>query len=88
MLSWDRNPPKRISGEGWELSQASDFTEFSTFDCADADLNDFIWNDAKLHKELLIAETYVYRFLDDDGGPTAPIAFAGLSNDTIPLFAS
>ncbi|MFZ2448529.1 MAG: hypothetical protein WAW37_19385 [Syntrophobacteraceae bacterium] len=85
MLSWDRNSPKKISGTGWEFSQVSDFAEFSGFDCDDDDLNGFIWNDAKLHKDFLIAETYAYRFLDDNGNPTAPIAFASLSNDTIPL---
>ncbi len=85
MLSWDRNPPKKISDGPWEFSQVSDFTYFSDFDCDDADLNDFIWNAAKLHKEFLIAETYAYRFLDDSGNRTAPVAFASLSNDNIPL---
>ena len=83
MLSWDRNPPKKISGGRWEFSQVSDFTDFSDFDCGDTDLNDFIWNAAKLHKEFLIAETYAYRFLDDNGNQTSPVAFPVYQYNTL-----
>jgi len=85
MLSWDRNSERKIKGTNWEFSQVDDFSEFSSFNCDDDDLNDFIWNDARSHKDFLIAETYAYKFLDDQGHPTAPIAFASLSNDSIPL---
>jgi GNAT superfamily N-acetyltransferase len=85
MLSWDRNPIKEIEGPGWVFSQVDDFTDFHSFDCNDEDLNDFVWNDAKRHKDLLIAETYAFKFVDDQGLATAPVAFASLSNDLIPL---
>lgn len=85
MLSWDRNSERKINGPGWEFSQVADFSEFASFDCDDEDLNDFILNDAKPHKEFVIAETYAFKFVDDQGHPTAPVAFASLSNDSIPL---
>ena len=82
MLSWDR---KKITNDSWEFEQVEDFSVFSDFICGNDDLDDFIQNDAKKHKEALIAETYSFRFIDEGGLRTAPLAFISLSNDTIPL---
>lgn len=84
MLSWDRN---KITACGWEFEQVSDFSAFDGFDCADDDLNDFILNDAKRHKQEMIAETYSFRFVEQDeqGRKTVPVAFVSLANDVIVL---
>jgi hypothetical protein len=82
MLSWDR---KKIISDSWEFEQVEDFSLFSGFECGDDDLDDFIRNDAKTHKRELIAETYAYRFIDEEGLKTAPLAFVSLSNDLVRL---
>ena len=82
MLSWDR---KIVKGETWFFEQVEDFGMFQDFDCNDNDLNDFIHNDARKYREELLAETYAYRFLEDEGNPSAPVAFVSLANDIVPL---
>ena len=81
MLSWDRN---KIETKDWEFAQVFDFSEFKNFDCGDNDLNDFIHNDAKLHKQELIAETYSFRY-KEQGLKSAPVSFITLANDSIKL---
>ena len=68
--------------EKWEFRRVEDFTVFDKFDCEDTDLNDFIKNDAAIHKEELIAETYAFSFTEYK---IPPIAFVSLSNDSIRL---
>jgi len=82
MLSWDRN---KIVGDDWEFAKVDDFSEFNDFDCGDNDLNDFIHNDARAHRDGLIAETYSFKFVDEQGRKTAPVAFVSLLNDSVPL---
>lgn len=48
-----------------------------SFDCGDADLNDFLLNDAKLFAEKKIANTYI---LEDKG---CIVAYYSLLNDKV-----
>ena len=75
-------PGDSIRNERWEFSRVYDFTLFSDFDCGDEDLNDFIHNDAAIHKQELIAETYAFKFTDI---ATPPLAFVSLLNESIEL---
>lgn len=52
-------------------------TIIKPFDCGDADLNDFLFNDAKPYLFELYAVTYLYIFGDDT------VAFFSVSNDSI-----
>ena len=52
-------------------------TKIKPFDCGDADLNDFLFNDAKPYLSELYAVTYLYVFGDDT------VAFFSVSNDSI-----
>ena len=79
MLSTGRN---NIAKEGWEFGKVTDFSIFNEFDCGKEDLNDFIWNDAHVHTEELIAETYYFKFSEIE---TPPLAFVSLLNDSIKL---
>lgn len=51
--------------------------EMKSFDCGDADLNDFLLNDAKLFAEKKIANTYI---LEDKG---CIVAYYSLLNDKV-----
>jgi len=51
------------------------------FDCDDADLNDFLFNDAKNYSKQLMAVTY----LIEDIGDNSTIAFFSLFNDTVSI---
>lgn len=84
MLSWDRN---KIETDDWEFYKAGNPSEFEQFDCGDEDLNDFVHNDADLHRKELIAETYAFRFKIKEL-TTAPVSFVSLSNDSIHLKTS
>jgi GNAT superfamily N-acetyltransferase len=75
-------PGDSIRNEKWEFARVYDFSVFATFDCGDGDLNDFIRNDAAIHKEELIAETYSFKFTDI---ATPPLAFVSLLNESIEL---
>lgn len=79
MLTDTRNS---IANEEWEFAKVSDFSAFGEFDYGNDDLNDFIANEAIIHKKELIAETYFFRFRDID---TPPLAFVSLLNDSIKL---
>lgn len=79
MISLERN---RLIDDVWEIVQVEDFSIFEEFDCGDGDLNDFIRNDAKTHKDELCAETYLLKFHDIE---TPPLAFISLLNDSIKL---
>lgn len=70
----------------WIFSRTEDFSQFIGFDCGIDDLNDYITNDAKLHQEELIAQTYGFSFMDERGLAMAPVAFLSLSNDSIELY--
>ena len=37
-----------------------------SFDCGDADLNDFILNESGLYRQALLAVTYVFEAVDDE----------------------
>ncbi len=52
------------------------------FDCGDADLNDFIINDAPNYRKKLLAITYVLAQKQD---PNKVVAFCSLANDRISL---
>ena len=52
--------------------------EMKSFDCGDADLNDFLLNDAKLYAEKKLANTYI---LEDDDRNI--VAYYSLLNDKI-----
>lgn len=67
------------------LSPTDDFSVFSEFDCDDKDLNDFIQNEAKNHKEELLVETYSFRNWLPDKTKSIPVAFISLCNDSIKL---
>ena len=53
-----------------------------SFDCGDADLNDFILNDALPYRKEKLAVTYTYI---EKGNPNNVAAFFCLSNDRISL---
>ncbi len=53
-----------------------------SFDCGDADLNDFIVNDAPVYREKLLAVTYVLALKEN---PDEVVAFCSLANDRISL---
>lgn len=52
-------------------------TELGGFVCADDDLNDFLWNEAKDYQKELLAVTYLVYYNNDI------IAFFSLLNDTV-----
>ena len=56
--------------------------DVKSFDCGDADLNDFILNDARLYRKEKLAVTYTYMSKKDSN---VVIAFFCLSNDRISL---
>ena len=82
MLSSARNILRDDDGV---FEKAQDFSELGLFDCGHEDLNDFIRNDASKYREHLLAETFIYRFLDDEGRASGPVAFVSLSNDLLTL---
>jgi GNAT superfamily N-acetyltransferase len=71
-----------VTSKTWSLTPVSDFSIFAKFDCGDSDLNDFIVNDASIHKSELVAETYRFCFNDS---PNTSIAFVSLLNDALTL---
>ncbi len=54
----------------------------SHFDCGDADLNDFITNEAPDYRKALLAITYV---LTTEDAPDNVVAFCSLANDRVSL---
>jgi GNAT superfamily N-acetyltransferase len=55
-----------------------DFSALASFDCGDADLNEFFRRDALAHRKELLAETY--SLCEDTAGPY-PVALMSLAND-------
>jgi len=53
--------------------------QFKSFDCGDADLNDFFFNEAKGYQEQLLAVTYIIET------ETETVAFYSLLNDKIAM---
>jgi len=76
------HPENRIRGGKWEFRRVEDFTAFNDFSCGDDDLDDFIHNDAAIHKAELIAETYCFSFVE---ALEVPAAFVSLLNDSLAL---
>lgn len=56
-------------------------TSIKSFDCGDADLNDFLLNDSKAYLDSMLAVTYVL----EDGEADKTVAFYCLLNDKISL---
>ena len=55
-----------------------------SFDCGDADLNDFILNESGLYRKALLSVTYVFE-ADDDVNHEHIAAYFSLANDRISL---
>ena len=55
-----------------------------SFDCGDADLNDFILNESGLYRKALLAVTYVFE-ADDDVNHEHIAAYFSLANDRVSL---
>lgn len=60
-----------------KLAKLEELTEIKPFDCGDADLNGFLFEDALYYKEQMIANTFV---LEDEN---ETIAYFSLLNDKI-----
>lgn len=66
----------------YRIYKLSDNEQVKSFDCGDADLNDFILNDALLYRKEKLAVTYVYMNKDNSDDIAA---FFCLANDRISL---
>ena len=55
-----------------------------SFDCGDADLNDFILNASTLYREALLAVTYVFE-AEDDTAHEHIAAYFSLANDRVSM---
>ena len=55
-----------------------------SFDCGDADLNDFILNEAGPYREALLAVTYVFETVDDEEHERIA-AYFSLANDRVSM---
>jgi predicted GNAT family N-acyltransferase len=73
--------PSQIDISKFQLERISDDYSIKPFDCDDADLNDFILNDAKGYLKELLAVTYVL----EDAENNATVAFFSMFNDRISL---
>ena len=71
-----------VDGE-WGLRQVDDYGILSSFDCGDEDLNEYFREDAILHKQELITQTYCF-FHETDNGAW-PLALMDLCNDAVKL---
>jgi GNAT superfamily N-acetyltransferase len=63
--------------EELEFVRLTDTYRIKPFDCGIADLNDFLFNDAKTHLKYLSAVTYLFEYKDKT------IAFYSLQNDLL-----
>lgn len=66
----------------YRIYKLSDNEQVKSFDCGDADLNDFILNDAFLYRKEKLAVTYIYMNKDNSDDIAA---FFCLANDRISL---
>ncbi len=64
---------------GKVLRKLKEKETIKSFNCGDADLNDFLFNEAPLYSEALLAVTYVYEDSDN------VLAYFSLANDRISL---
>jgi len=61
----------------WKLVRLDENTEIKLFECADEELNDFLFNDAKNYLSSLLAVTYLIQTKDET------IAYFCLANDRV-----
>ena len=84
MLQTKRN---RIDSDKFTLARLDtkeDFFCTASFDCGNADLNEFFCQDALPHKEQLLAETYYFQPKElSDAGKVFPVGFISFLNDSI-----
>ena len=65
----------------YEIRKLNQSEKIESFDCGDADLNDFILNESILYREALLAVSYVL----DNKNNHQSIAYFSLANDRISL---
>ena len=65
----------------YEIRKLEDNETIKSFDCGDADLNDFIINEAHHYRKALLAVTYIFE--DKETGNV--IGYFSLANDRISL---
>ncbi len=65
--------------ENFTFRQIDVETEIKSFDCGDADLNDFLFNDAKNYFRSMMALTYLL----EDNSTSKTVAYYSLLNDKI-----
>ena len=58
--------------------------QVKSFDCGDADLNDFILHESKPYREAMLAVTYVFEAVDDACHEHI-VAYFSLANDRVSL---
>ncbi len=68
----------------YEIRKLQKGETVKSFDCGDADLNDFILNEAPFYRKSLLAVTYVV-IPKDATSTDRVVAFFSLSNDTISI---
>lgn len=75
-------PRNCVIEDGFCLRPVDDFALFTGFSCGNADLDEFLHEDAALHAAELMARTYSLHAYDAEG-LSAPVAFASLLNDSV-----
>lgn len=70
---------KQIDFSQLRISRLEEDEKVESFDCGDADLNDFILREAPLYQEALLAVTYVAKVNDN------VLAYFSLANDRVSL---
>ena len=65
----------------FEVRKLSVDEQVKSFDCGDADLNDFILNEAAPYRKAMLAVTYVF----EDKNTKQAVAFFSLANDKVSL---
>ena len=81
MLSGERN---NLVDEFGSFEAVEDFSIFDGFSCSNADLDDFILNDAAVQQSKLLSVTYLYK-IRIDGTFSPPVAFVSLANDSLKI---
>ncbi len=72
---------KHFNYNDYRIRKLSFGETIKSFDCGDADLNDFIVNDADIYRKSMLAVTYVFEHIDDRN----IIAYFSLANDRVSL---
>ena len=65
----------------YEVRKLSADEQLKSFNCGDADLNDFLLNEATLYRKALLAVTYVF----EEKNTKRVAAFFSLANDRVSL---